>query len=144
MGKPLAGKTGTSNDSNDTWFVGFSPDLAVGVFVGFDEPRTLGHHETGASVASPIFRDFMAAALAGKPATPFRIPPGIMLVRVSHKSGRLAEPGDSDVIQEAFKPGTLPDTHEARELRDITPEPGLHVEPSEGQGKPVPEAGGLY
>ncbi|NOZ43033.1 MAG: penicillin-binding protein 1A, partial [Alphaproteobacteria bacterium] len=75
--RPLAGKTGTSNDSFDTWFIGFSPDLVVGVFAGFDKPRSLGRHEEGASVAVPIFRDFMRAALKNTPAIPFRIPPGV-------------------------------------------------------------------
>ncbi len=108
VGKPLAGKTGTTNNSQDTWFIGFSPDLAVGVFAGFDEPSTLGPKETGSSVAAPIFRDFMAAALADTPAIPFRIPPGIRLVRVNAETGRLARAGDSRVILEAFKPGTVP------------------------------------
>ena len=72
--KPLAGKTGTTNDSNDTWFIGFSPDLVVGVYVGFDTPKSLGPRETGASVASPIFRDFMYLALENEKGTPFRIP----------------------------------------------------------------------
>ncbi len=108
VGKPLAGKTGTTNDSQDTWFIGFSPDLAVGVFVGFDEPKTLGKKETGSSVAAPIFRDFMAAALEGEPSIPFRIPPDIRLVRVNAETGLLARSGDSKVILEAFKPGTVP------------------------------------
>lgn len=107
VGKPLAGKTGTTNDSFDTWFIGFSPDLAVGVFVGFDEPRTLGR-ETGSSVAAPIFRDFMKEALAGHPAIPFRVPPGIRLVRVNADTGLPAAPGDKRVILEAFRPGTEP------------------------------------
>jgi penicillin-binding protein 1A len=108
VGKPLAGKTGTSNDSKDTWFVGFSPDLTVSVFVGFDEPASLGERETGASAAAPIFRDFMMEALKDKPPTPFRIPPGIRLVRVNAATGRPAEPGDKTVIYEAFKPGAVP------------------------------------
>ena len=108
LGRPLAGKTGTTNDSFDTWFVGFSPDLAVGVFVGFDEPATLGSKETGSSVAAPIFKAFMKEALENTPAIPFRIPPGIRLVRVSAKTGRPARPGDGQVIYEAFKPGTIP------------------------------------
>jgi penicillin-binding protein 1A len=108
VGKPLAGKTGTTNDSDDTWFVGFSPDLAFGVFVGYDNPKSMGAHETGASVAAPVFRDFMAAALKDKPAIPFRIPPGIRLVRVDATTGQLARPGDKNVIYEAFKPGTEP------------------------------------
>jgi penicillin-binding protein 1A len=75
VGKPLAGKTGTTNDFKDAWFVGFSPNLTAGGFVGFDNPRTLGNNETGGHVAAPIFRDFMAAALKNQPATPFPGPP---------------------------------------------------------------------
>ncbi len=108
LGKPLAGKTGTTNQALDTWFVGFSPDLAVGVFSGFDTPRSLGRREQGASVSAPIFKEFMKNALADKPAIPFRIPPGIRLVRVDAESGRPARPGDRKVILEAFKPGTVP------------------------------------
>ncbi len=113
VGKPLAGKTGTTNESMDTWFMGFSPDLAVGVFVGFDEPRPLGRRETGSSVAAPVFRDFMAAALDGEPAIPFRIPSGIRLVRINAETGHVAEPGDKRVILEAFKPGTVPSGDQA-------------------------------
>ena len=108
VGKPLAGKTGTTNADKDTWFIGFSPDLAVGVFVGFDTPKTLGRRETGSIVAAPLFRDFMAAALEKKKAIPFRIPPGIRLVRVNAATGELARAGDKKVIYEAFKPGTVP------------------------------------
>jgi penicillin-binding protein 1A len=106
LNRPLAGKTGTTNDSFDAWFLGFSPDLAVGVWVGFDSPRTLGPNETGSSVAVPIFRDVMAEALKGVPVVPFRIPPGIRLVRVNPQNGTLARPGERDAIWEAFKPGT--------------------------------------
>ena len=106
--KPLGGKTGTTNDSLDTWFVGFSPDLAVGVFIGFDEPKPLGNKETGGRVAAPVFRDFMAEALADQPATPFRIPPGLSLVRVNAETGQLARPGDQKVILEAFLPNNVP------------------------------------
>jgi penicillin-binding protein 1A len=108
IGKPLAGKTGTTNDSNDTWFVGFAPDLAVGVFVGFDQPKSLGKKETGASAAAPIFKQFMAEALADRPAIPFRIPPGIRLVRVDATTGQRASAGAGKVIWEAFKPGSEP------------------------------------
>ncbi len=108
LGKPLAGKTGTTNKTLDTWFLGFSPDLAIGVFSGFDTPRSLGKREQGASVSAPIFKEFVKAALAGKPAIPFRIPPGIRLVRVDAVTGRPARPGDKRVILEAFKPGTVP------------------------------------
>ncbi len=90
IGKPLAGKTGTTNDYQDNWFMGFSPDLVAGVYVGFDNPRTLGEREEGAHNAAPIFRDFMAGALKDKPATAFRIPPGIRLVRVNAATGQPA------------------------------------------------------
>jgi len=108
LGRPLAGKTGTTNESFDTWFIGFSPDLVVGVFVGFDDPRTLGAHETGSSVAVPIFRDVMKDELEDKPAIPFRVPPGVMLVRVDAATGLPASPGDKQVITEPFLPGTEP------------------------------------
>jgi penicillin-binding protein 1A len=107
VGKPLAGKTGTSNDSFDNWFVGFAPDLVAGVFIGFDQPRTLGPKETGGSTAAPVFRDFMKEALADKPAIPFRIPPNLTMARVNPETGLRAKPGDK-AIWEAFKPGTEP------------------------------------
>ena len=108
LGKPLAGKTGTTDDSKDTWFIGFSPDLAVGVFVGFDKPRSLGRYETGSSVAAPVFKDFMAVALAGKPATPFRVPPGIRHVRINPDNGTRAGPATQNAIWEAFVAGSEP------------------------------------
>ncbi|PPR09495.1 MAG: Penicillin-binding protein 1A [Alphaproteobacteria bacterium MarineAlpha11_Bin1] len=108
IGKPLAGKTGTTNESRDTWFVGFSPDLAVGVYVGFDTPKPLGKRETGSSVAAPIFKSFMEAALSNKPAIPFRIPPGLELVRVDYRTGKPVRSGRRGVILEAFLPGTIP------------------------------------
>jgi penicillin-binding protein 1A len=108
IGKPLAGKTGTTNESKDTWFVGFSPDLVVGVFVGFDQPRPMGKKETGATVALPIWIEVMQEALKDQPATPFRTPPGLSLVRVDAATGRLARSGGGSVIAEAFLPGTEP------------------------------------
>ena len=116
VGKPLAGKTGTTSDYVDAWFVGFASDLAVGVYVGFDRPRTLGHAETGSSVTAPIFGAFMREALASAPAAPFRIPPGMSFVRVGRTSGRPAAPGENDIILEAFKPGTEPRPGQAGRL----------------------------
>jgi len=118
VGKPLAGKTGTTNDSIDAWFLGFSPDLAVGVYVGFDKPGTMGPYEQGASAAAPIFREFMDEALRGKPAIPFRIPPSVRLVRINAETGQLAELGDTKVILEAFRPGTEPGFENALILDD--------------------------
>ncbi|MBA2587240.1 MAG: penicillin-binding protein, partial [Alphaproteobacteria bacterium] len=106
--KPLAGKTGTSQDAQSVWFIGFSPDLAAGVYVGFDNPRTLGPKEQGATVAAPIFRDFMKEALADAPPTPFRIAPGIEEVPIDWKSGNPVPAGTPGAITEAFKAGTAP------------------------------------
>lgn len=110
LGRPLAGKTGTTNESKDAWFIGFSPDLVVGVFVGFDDPKSMGKRETGSSAAAPIWGAFMKEALADVPIMPFRVPPGIKNVRVNGKTGRLATAGDDNVIWEAFVAGTEPGT----------------------------------
>jgi len=106
--RPIAGKTGTTNDYKDAWFIGFTPDLTVGVYIGFDQPSSLGHGETGGNVAAPVVRDFMREALRDVPPVPFRAPPGIKLVRVNHKTGLPAGPGDKTAIMEAFKPGQEP------------------------------------
>ncbi len=108
LGRPLAGKTGTTNDSRDAWFVGFSPDLVAGVWVGFDRPRSLGRRATGSSVALPIWKAFMERALEGRPPRPFRTPPGVLLVRIDAETGLLPGPGTRRVITEAFLPGTAP------------------------------------
>lgn len=102
--KNLAGKTGTTNQNKDAWFMGFSPDIVVGIYVGFDEPRTLGRIETGAAAALPIFYDFMKEALKDKPNLEFRVPKGIRFVRINPKTGKPASLDDKVVIQEALKP----------------------------------------
>jgi penicillin-binding protein 1A len=107
VGKPIAGKTGTTNDFHDAWFEGFSPDLAAGVYIGYDDPDNLGKDETGGHVAAPVFRDFMITALKDAPATDFRIPPGMRVYRVSAATG-LPVSGDGPAIYEAYKPGTEP------------------------------------
>ena len=109
VGKPIAGKTGTSNEAKDLWFVGFSPDLVVGLYVGYDKPRSLGRNAQAGHTSAPIARDFMKLALADKPAIPFKIPAGIKLIRVDSKTGMRASPGSTGgTILEAFKPGTAP------------------------------------
>ena len=106
LGRHLAGKTGTTNDAKDLWFVGFSPDLAVGLYLGYDRPRSMGDSAQAATYAAPIFREFMRVALKDKPDMPFRVPPGIKLISVDVKTGlRGSGPGS---ILEAFKPGTAP------------------------------------
>ena len=106
VGKHLAGKTGTTNEAKDLWFVGYSPDLCVGVYIGYDRPRSMGSHAQAAQYSAPIFRDFMMQALKDKPDTPFRVPPGIKLVSVDPHSG-LRSSGAGSIL-EAFKPGTAP------------------------------------
>jgi penicillin-binding protein 1A len=108
LGRPLAGKTGTTNENKDTWFIGFSPDLVAGVFIGFDQPQPMGWKETGSRVAVPAFKRFMAEALADQPAIPFRIPSSVRLVRIDGDTGLLPGPTTERVILEAFKPGTEP------------------------------------
>ncbi len=171
--KTVAGKTGTTNDSMDTWFVGFSPDLVAGVYVGYDKPRTLGKKETGSSVALPAFISFMKEALADVPNTPFRIPPGIQLINVDLKTGLpptgAEEPG-SRTISEAFitgepifTPGKLdkivsatdnaPRGESAGELSDgqvqqlpvtVSPLTGTPEIPREQAPPPTVGTGGLY
>ncbi|HME84494.1 MAG TPA: penicillin-binding transpeptidase domain-containing protein, partial [Roseiarcus sp.] len=106
VGKTLAGKTGTTNDAKDLWFVGFSPNLAFGVFMGYDKPQSLGGSAQAALYTAPIFRDFMKMALKDTPDTPFRVPPGIKLIAVDVHSGMRAT--GQGTILEAFKPGTGP------------------------------------
>jgi penicillin-binding protein 1A len=108
LNRPVAGKTGTTNDYKDAWFIGFTPDIVCGVYIGFDKPKTLGRGQTGGHVSAPVVRDFLKDALSGKPPVPFRVPPGIKLVRVDLKTGMRAGPGSTRVILEAFKPGTAP------------------------------------
>ncbi len=106
---PLAGKTGTTNDSKDVWFVGYSPDLVVGVYIGYDNPKPMGKGTTGGGVAAPIFGNFMKMALADKKAVPFRTPPGLQQVWVNKTTGLRASRGEGDAIPEFFKPGEAPD-----------------------------------
>jgi penicillin-binding protein 1A len=123
LGKTLAGKTGTTNDSKDLWFVGFSPNLAAGVFVGYDEPTPLGEKETGGTMSLPIFKEFMEKALADKPDMPFRVPPGVQLVRVDPYTGKRAFGGEA-AIYEPFLVGTDPESSQTTILGggDLLPE----------------------
>ena len=108
LNRPVAGKTGTTNDEKDVWFVGYTPDMVVAVYLGYDRPRSLGARVTGGGYAAPIVREFMKIALADRPAQPFRVPAGIKLIRINARTGTRAVPGDDKVILEAFKPGTAP------------------------------------
>jgi penicillin-binding protein 1A len=156
VGKPIAGKTGTTNDWRDAWFVGFTPDLAAGVYIGFDDPDSLGDDETGGHVAAPVFRDFMIAALKDAPATAFRTPPGMRLYRVSAATGLPAGGGEAAAIYEAYKPGTEPGHNRNLGLQrvpgeDETPvastggmEDGVSLSAPPARGAPASGTGGLY
>ncbi len=118
----IAGKTGTTNNNQDAWFVGFSPRLAAGVYIGFDQPRSLGrlpsgYQETGSSAAAPVFAEFMRRALKGKKRGSFRQPRSVEIVTINRKTGgrvggdskrRLESTADSQIFNEVFKIGNAP------------------------------------
>ena len=103
---PLGGKTGTTNDNKDAWFVGFSPDLAIGVYVGFDRPKSLGYKQTGSAVAVPIFKNFIKEASINSNKIPFRIPSGLSFVKIDPNTGLVSN--DVDAILEPFIIGNEP------------------------------------
>jgi penicillin-binding protein 1A len=108
LGRPLAGKTGTTNDHTDAWFVGFSPEIAAGVWVGFDQNRLLGKGETGGRAALPIWMDFMRPALDGRPPREFELPPGVVFARIDAETGALASETSESTLLQAFVEGTVP------------------------------------
>ncbi len=141
IGRPVAGKTGTTNDSKDTWFISFTPDILVGVYIGYDDPKPMGAKETGSRVAVPVVKEFMQQALKDVPPVPFRVPEGIRLVQVNAQTGTRAKPGDEKTILEAFLEGTEPGTeptmftgHGVTPVSDLT-----HAGEGEDAG-----LGGLY
>ena len=99
LGHPIAGKTGTTQDFTDAWFSGFTPDLVTTVWVGFDNPTSLGNNETGAAVAGPIWHEFMAVALKNRPVLNFQAPPGVTMAQWDSGSG---------MVTDAFKPDQVP------------------------------------
>ena len=137
LGRPVAGKTGTTDDYKDNWFVGFTPDIVVAVWIGFDEPRSLGKDETGGSNAAPIFRDVVGAALAGSPPVPFRRPAGITLMRVASGNGSIMEP---------FRPGTENSAQRWRDSfgRDRDRDDGAGARGGSGANRLDRDLGGLY
>jgi penicillin-binding protein 1A len=155
LGFPLGGKTGTTNDYKDAWFIGFSPDLVVGVWAGFDTPRDMGEGETGGRISAPIFRDFMREALRNTSPTPFRIPAGVRLVRIDAQTGLLPSATTTTTILEAFRPDTEPtrdvssspfvfggtDPIDPRVLSGLTEAPDMPRRDREEQSE---DLGGLY
>ncbi|MFU8768411.1 MAG: penicillin-binding protein 1A [Desulfotignum sp.] len=118
--RPAAGKTGTTNNLFDAWFLGYTPRYTTGVWVGLDQDGSLGKGETGSRTASPIWLDYMRKALEGKPARTFTVPEGIVFARIDAKTGLLPIPESEKIITECFKEGTVPSEH--------TPKPGAVIE----------------
>ena len=108
LGRPAAGKTGTTNDQADAWFVGFTPQVLTGVWVGRDRHEPIGRHETGAHAALPIWLEAMRAFHEGRPVKDFPVPPGIEWAPIDQETGKLATPESRDVVLEAFRAGTAP------------------------------------
>jgi penicillin-binding protein 1A len=105
--RPVAGKTGTTNSNKDAWFVGYTPDVCAGVWVGFDDSRPLGEREQGARTALPIWLDTLQAALRDRPAQPFVQPAGIVVERIDPATGKRAAAG-APALDEVFLTGTEP------------------------------------
>jgi penicillin-binding protein 1A len=108
LGRPLAGKTGTTNEFTDAWFIGFAPNLVAGVWVGFDDNRSLGDREAGGSAALPIWMTFMQESLSRFPIAPFSIPDNIVYAKIDPQTGLLSPPGEEKGVVEIFVRGTEP------------------------------------
>ncbi len=144
LGRPVAGKTGTTNEEKDAWFIGYTPDLVTGVYLGFDTPRPMGKGSTGGQLAAPLFTEFMAAALEGKNVVDFRVPKGIKLIPINAKTGLETSATGKGVILEAFKPGTAPPTvFSVIGFEDMVGNQNLTVSP-EANRAILSGTGGLY
>ena len=143
--RDVAGKTGTTNDEKDAWFVGFTPDLVAGLYIGFDSPSSLGRGGTGSSLSAPVFNEFMQAAVKDTPVSKFVIPAGMNLIPIDRKTGMAAMQGDPNTIIEAFKPGTGPaDSYSVIGMDNtMAPEEILKTSPQANQAVQS-GAGGLY
>ncbi|MBU2260644.1 MAG: PBP1A family penicillin-binding protein [Proteobacteria bacterium] len=119
LGRPVAGKTGTTDDVRDAWFLGFTPSMVAGVWVGFDQERTLGKHEVGGRAAAPIWLYFAEKALQGQPVEAFTVPEGIVFVKVDPKTGAPAGPSTRGAIFESFLEGTTPENAQTVDAANI-------------------------
>ena len=120
--RPAAGKTGTTNNLFDAWFVGFTPEYVTGVWVGFDDEASLGKGETGSRAASPVWLGFMQACLANKPIRVFQVPDGVVFSKIDAETGLLPVPESRKTIFECFKEGTVPTRYTKRPDRVTEPE----------------------
>ncbi|AUX19588.1 penicillin-binding protein [Sorangium cellulosum] len=154
LGRPIAGKTGTTNQAKDAWFVGYSTDIACAVWTGYDDAAPLGRGEAGATAALPAFVDFMKQAHAERPVADFPVPSGVVRVKIDPQTGLLAREGQEDAIEEVFVAGTEP-SEEAPvpeadagaegagggtpgELEGVLPAPGEGLPPAEPGMSPAP------
>jgi penicillin-binding protein 1A len=112
LGRPVAGKTGTTNDMKDAWFIGYVPQLVAGVWVGYDQERSLGAGGSGGQAAAPIWTEFMQRGLSGMPVANFRVPTNITFALINPRSGRLAKEGSEGSVTECFIPGTEPSAYD--------------------------------
>ncbi|AGP33049.1 penicillin-binding protein [Sorangium cellulosum So0157-2] len=145
LGRPIAGKTGTTNQSKDTWFVGYSTDIACAVWTGYDDAAPLGKGEAGATAALPAFVDFMKQAHVKRPVADFPVPSGVVRVKIDPRTGLLAREGQEDAVEEVFVAGTEPaeeapvpeadaeaaDGGAPEELQGVVPAPGEGPRPAE-------------
>jgi penicillin-binding protein 1A len=131
IGYPVAGKTGTTNDSKDAWFVGYSPDLVVAVWIGFDDALPLGDAESGTRTALPAFVDFMTQAHVGRPRTEFPKPSGIVVAQIDPDTGLLPRPGQTNSVAEEFLDGTVPVQVAPEPMPDIVQEMTYKPDPGD-------------
>jgi penicillin-binding protein 1A len=125
LNRPIAGKTGTSSDYTDAWFVGYSPSLLTAVWVGFDEKTSLGKDETGARAALPIWIAFMSKALEDSPAEEFKAPAGIVMKKVNIETGLPTHEESNETILEAFVEGMLPEEKEGERKEESPSSPAI-------------------
>ena len=121
--RPVAGKTGTSNNLYDAWFVGYSPRVIAGVWVGLDQEQSLGEGETGSRAASPIWLGFMQQILQNEPVRVFPVPEGVVFAKIDAETGLLPIPESKKTYFECFKEGTVPTEH--------SPRPSVVTEPEQ-------------
>jgi penicillin-binding protein 1A len=121
LGRAAAGKTGTTSDYLDAWFMGFTPNVVTGVWVGNDSQKSIGSNETGARAALPVWLSFMKEAIKGYPEVEFKVPTGVVFATIDPVSGKLAPSNSSSAVQEAYIEGTQP-TAEAEGSTKVTPQ----------------------
>ncbi len=146
LGRPIAGKTGTTNDSHDAWFIGYTPNLVVGLYIGYDKPASLGKDATGGHLAAPIYKEFMEQPLLkDAPVVDFHVPEGMKLIAINRKTGMEAREGQPGTIIEAFKPGTGPaDSYLVIGTNESGGESGQDLSPAASQAISSGDGGGLY